>query len=81
MAVAAADLKAQAVACWSAEPCGMRTGDGVPGTRSYFESLLEGRHRYAPWMVEALDHEGSRGLDVLDVGCGQGIDLARFAAA
>jgi SAM-dependent methyltransferase len=75
------DAKAQAIACWSGEPCGMRIAEGEPGTGSYFESLIEGRHHYAPWMAEDLDYEGSRNLDVLDVGCGQGIDVARFAAA
>jgi ubiquinone/menaquinone biosynthesis C-methylase UbiE len=32
-------------------------------------------------MPEALDYDGSRGLDVLDVGCGQGIDLCEYARA
>jgi ubiquinone/menaquinone biosynthesis C-methylase UbiE len=32
-------------------------------------------------MAEALDYEGSSGLDVLDVGCGQGIDLCEYALA
>jgi 2-polyprenyl-3-methyl-5-hydroxy-6-metoxy-1,4-benzoquinol methylase len=59
----------------------MGIAEGEPGTRSYFESLLEGRQRYAPWMAEALDYDGARDKQVLDVGCGQGIDLARFAAA
>jgi ubiquinone/menaquinone biosynthesis C-methylase UbiE len=30
-------------------------------------------------MAEELDYDGSRGLDVLDVGCGQGIDVYRYA--
>ena len=32
-------------------------------------------------MAEELDYAGSTGLDVLDVGCGQGIDVARYAQA
>jgi SAM-dependent methyltransferase len=39
------------------------------------------RQDYAPWMADELDYEGSRGLRVLDVGNGQGIDLARYAEA
>jgi 2-polyprenyl-3-methyl-5-hydroxy-6-metoxy-1,4-benzoquinol methylase len=30
-------------------------------------------------MSEALDYAGARGLDVLDVGCGQGIDVAHYS--
>lgn len=30
-------------------------------------------------MAEALDYRGATGLDVLDVGCGQGIDLCQYA--
>ena len=32
-------------------------------------------------MDDVLDYAGTRGLRVLDVGCGQGIDLARYAMA
>ena len=32
-------------------------------------------------MAETLDYAGARGLDVLDVGCGQGIDLIGYAQA
>jgi ubiquinone/menaquinone biosynthesis C-methylase UbiE len=32
-------------------------------------------------MADALDYRGAAGLDVLDVGCGQGIDVAQYAMA
>jgi ubiquinone/menaquinone biosynthesis C-methylase UbiE len=32
-------------------------------------------------MHEALDYAGTAGLDVLDIGCGQGIDVVRYAAS
>lgn len=75
------DHKAAAVACWTAEPCGTRVARGEPGTRAYMETLVEGRHQYAPWMLEQLDYAATRGLAVLDVGCGQGIDLVRYGLA
>lgn len=75
-----ADPKQAAIDQWTADPCGPAVA-GRPGSRAYFEALLDGRARYAPWMEEALDYRGARGLDVLDVGCGQGMDLARYAAA
>ena len=37
------------------------------------------RAEYAPWMADVLEYGGARGRDVLDVGCGQGIDLANYA--
>jgi ubiquinone/menaquinone biosynthesis C-methylase UbiE len=73
--------KRAAVECWSADPCGAVVAEGELGTRSYFESLMLARRRYAEWMDEALGYHASAGLDVLDVGCGQGIDLARYAMA
>lgn len=73
--------KRAAIECWSADPCGAVVAEGELGTRGYFEDLLAARRRYAPWMDEALGYEETGGLDVLDVGCGQGIDLARYAMA
>src|SRR3712207_8985882 len=37
--------------------------------------------RSAPWLAEELDYAGARDLDVLDVGCGQGIDVVQYARA
>lgn len=74
------DPKRAAVDQWTADPCGPAVG-GSPGSRDYFDDLLRGRTEYAPWMAEELDYAGAHGLDVLDVGCGQGIDLARYALA
>jgi ubiquinone/menaquinone biosynthesis C-methylase UbiE len=78
-ATAPADAKRAAVEQWTADPCGPSVAAAEPGSRAYFERLLEGRHEYAPWMTEAFGYERFRGRRVLDVGCGQGIDLANFA--
>jgi SAM-dependent methyltransferase len=75
------DPKQAAVAQWSADPCGPVVEGAAPGTRPYFEELMRGRWKYAPWMGQALGYDGTAGLDVLDVGCGQGIDLARYVSA
>lgn len=69
----AIDWKARAVEQWTADPCG-------PEAKGIF-ALMEARRAYAPWMAEQLDYEGVAGLDVLDVGCGQGIDLCEFGLA
>jgi len=72
--------KYEAVQQWTADPCGPDV-TAPPGTREAIEQLLIGRRAYAPWMAEALAYESTSGLDVLDVGCGQGIDLVEYAAA
>jgi ubiquinone/menaquinone biosynthesis C-methylase UbiE len=71
--------KEAAVEQWTADPCGSDLVDGAPGSASYAEDLLRMRAEYGPWMAESLDYAGSRDRDVLDVGCGQGIDLINYA--
>jgi ubiquinone/menaquinone biosynthesis C-methylase UbiE len=55
--------------------------DGEPGSRAYFEELLSGRDRYAGWLHEELGYALTTGLRVLDVGSGQGMDVANYAKA
>ena len=74
------DAKAAAVRQWTQTPCGPAVA-GDPGTAEYFEQLDQGRRDYAPWMDAALAYDQTAELDVLDVGCGQGIDLVRYARA
>jgi SAM-dependent methyltransferase len=71
--------KLAAIECWTADPCGFVEGE--PGTRNYAKALVAMRRRYASWLDESLDYAGAAGLDVLDLGSGQGIDLIRFAEA
>jgi len=67
------DAKARAIEQWTADPCGPPAEDA--------RGLLMGRREYAPWMASELGYADSSGLDVLDVGCGQGIDLCEYALA
>ena len=73
--------KRAAIDQWTADPCGAETVDQEPGSRSYFERLLAERAVYAPWMEESLGYSETGGKRVLDVGCGQGIDVANYAMA
>ncbi len=75
----AADHKRAAIEQWTADPCG--PAEGEPGSRSYFEDLLRGRDGYAAWLHDSLGYRETSGLDVLDVGNGQGIDLYHYASA
>jgi ubiquinone/menaquinone biosynthesis C-methylase UbiE len=72
--------KQEAVRQWTADPCGPEVG-APPGTRAAIEQLLRGRREYAPWQPEVLAYASAAGRDVLDVGCGQGIDLVEYASA
>jgi len=72
------DPKDAAIEQWTADPCGSSVAEGKPGGCEYFDRLVRARAEYAPWMAEELGYDGVAGLDVLDLGCGQGIDLAHF---
>jgi ubiquinone/menaquinone biosynthesis C-methylase UbiE len=75
-----AQAKHAAIEQWTADPCGPRSVH-EPGSRPYLDDLVAGRREYAPWMDEILEYDRAHGLRVLDVGCGQGIDVVRYAAA
>jgi len=81
MRVDAESLKRAAVEQWTADPCEAHNSAGELGSKSYFEGIRSAREESSPWVAEQLDYEGAAGLDVLDVGCGQGIDLANYAMA
>lgn len=72
--------KQAAIRQWTADPCGPKVA-AEPGTAAYIEQLVEQRHGYAPWFTDALDYRSAAGLAVLDVGCGQGIDVVQYARA
>jgi SAM-dependent methyltransferase len=74
-------LKDRVRAFWQANPCGVKFADAAPGTLRFYE-LVE-THRYTTeWHIPAAaDFAGSRGLKVLEIGCGLGTDGAQFAQA
>ena len=76
-----ATLKERVRAFWQANPCGVKFAEAEPGTRRFYE-LVEA-HRYTTeWHIPlAAGFAGTRGLKVLEIGCGLGTDGAQFAAA
>lgn len=75
------ELKDRVRAFWQAHPCGTKFTDTEMGTREFFASLEI--HRYTKeWHIPiAADFAGTRGLKVLEIGCGMGTDGAQFAKA
>jgi SAM-dependent methyltransferase len=50
-----------------------------PGSRGFFDDLDRYHFEKLHHLVRLVDFDGYRGRTVLDVGCGAGVDLARFA--
>ena len=75
--------KRAAQAVWGASPAGTTHGGGTePGTREFFERVLELRNSYEiPWLGELVPFAAYRGRAVLEVGCGAGFDAYSFATA
>jgi SAM-dependent methyltransferase len=80
MSRAEAKAKQAVVDVFTAWPSGSDGTDGEPGTLRHIQSLIERSERYAPWSAEVLGLNDAGDQDVLDVGCGQGVELVKFAS-
>src|SRR5438046_10713504 len=49
------------------------------GTRAFFDDLDRYHFEKLHHLLRLVDFDGYRGRSVLEVGCGAGVDLARFA--
>jgi SAM-dependent methyltransferase len=76
-----AQLKDRVRAFWQEHPCGTKFSAAEVGTREFFDRVEA--HRYGKeWHIPiAADFSSTRGLKVLEIGCGLGTDGAQFAKA
>ena len=75
------ELKQRVRAFWQTHPCGTKFSDAEMGTREFFASLEAHRYRKEWHIPIAANFAATRGLKVLEIGCGMGIDGAQFAKA
>jgi SAM-dependent methyltransferase len=75
------ELKERVRAFWQAHPCGTKFSDAEIGTPEFFERIEAHRYEKEWHIPTAADFASTRGLWVLEIGCGMGTDGAQFAKA
>lgn len=78
---AAQSLSARVRAYWDAHIHDLAITRHPVGSPGFFADLDQYHFEKLHHLLRLVDFEGQRGRRVLDVGCGAGVDLARFAAA
>lgn len=75
----ARDLKAAVRAYWDEHVADWKIARHPPGTKEFFEEVEAYRFEKLSYLPQRVDFAGYPGQSVLDVGCGLGNDLSRFA--
>jgi len=66
-------------AYWNTHIHDLEVSNEPPGSRGFFDDLDRYHFEKLHHLIRLVDFDGYRGRSVLDVGCGAGVDLARFA--
>jgi SAM-dependent methyltransferase len=66
-------------AYWDARVHDTKLSDDPPGSRGYFAAMAAYRYAKLSYLPGLLEFERWRGRDVLDIGCGAGLDLVQLA--
>ena len=66
-------------AYWDAHIHDLDVSSATPGSRQFFDDLDQYHFEKLHHLLRLIDFDAYRGRKVLDVGCGAGTDLARFA--
>lgn len=66
---------------WDTTPCGTCNINIEPETLKYFEAISERRNKLEPFIADYAQFDRWAGKRVLELGCGAGSDLLRFAKA
>lgn len=74
-------LKERVRQFWQEHPCGTKFTDAPPGSRRFYELVEEHRYRKEWHIPSAAGFASTKGLRVLEIGCGLGTDGAQFAQA
>jgi ubiquinone/menaquinone biosynthesis C-methylase UbiE len=75
------NIKRQVQQFWQKTPCDSWFTNEPCGTLSFYRSLDEHRYKVHPRLQSAVGFESTRGLQVLEIGCGCGSEAERFARA
>jgi SAM-dependent methyltransferase len=68
-------------AYWNHHIHDLDVSTAAPGSRQFFDDLDQYHFEKLHHLLRLVDFDGYGGRAVLDVGCGAGVDLARFARA
>ena len=78
-AAATAELTARVRAYWNDRIHDLEMTDKAPGTLEFFDDLDDYRFDKLAYLPQIIDFGGYRGQRLLEIGCGIGTDLVRFA--
>jgi len=64
---------------WNERIHDTKLSDDAPGTAGFYAALDQYRLQKSPYLPRLVDFGAWAGRDVLEIGCGAGLDLVRFA--